>query len=79
MLTGLTEREVEVVTIPDCTSPSDHVSRNGGVPVSVTGIDALEPAQIVWLPEMLAVGICRTLTIVVAAGDVQPPTVVETE
>jgi hypothetical protein len=52
-----------IVPLPDCVTPSDHVTAKGAAPVSVAVIVAEPPAQIALVPLTTAVGFALTVTI----------------
>src|SRR5437763_4978422 len=58
-------RVAGLVVIPLCVKPSDQVTDHGAVPVSAAETVAEPPAQIVALPETVAVGSGLTVTVFV--------------
>ena len=56
-----TLRVTVVALMPDCVTPSDHVTENGAAPVSVALIVAELPAQIAVVPLTTAVGFAFTV------------------
>ena len=63
---GLTARVAGLAPIPDCVTPSDHVTVHGAVPVRAAWIVADEPAQTDVDPLTAAVGRAFTVTVTAA-------------
>jgi hypothetical protein len=76
---GETDRVAGDEATPDWTTPSDHVTVHGPVPVSAAWmLAAPPPAQITPPPDTAAVGSGRTTAVVVPAAEAHPLTVTVT-